>query len=81
MENGFQGKTGQTVPEMTDEFVDSVSERYIELYEIVTGEPFKRTVSEDVISRIEFNINNFLSNSLWVHSEKYVFIDFQLIYP
>jgi phosphoribosylaminoimidazole-succinocarboxamide synthase len=64
MENGFQGKTGQTVPEMTDEFVDSVSERYIELYEMVTGEPFKRSVSEDVISRIEFNINNFLSNQL-----------------
>ena len=64
MENGFQGITGQTVPEMTDEFVDSVSERYIELYEMVTGEPFKRSVSEDVISRIEFNINNFLSNKL-----------------
>ncbi len=64
MENGFQGKTGQTVPEMTDEFIDSVSERYIELYEMVTGEPFKRSVSEDVISRIEFNINNFLSNKL-----------------
>jgi len=64
MENGFQGKTGQTVPVMTDEFVDSVSERYIELYEMVTGEPFKRSVSEDVISRIEFNINNFLSNKL-----------------
>ncbi|PKP32632.1 MAG: phosphoribosylaminoimidazolesuccinocarboxamide synthase [Bacteroidetes bacterium HGW-Bacteroidetes-16] len=62
MENGFQGKTGQTVPEMTDEFVDSVSERYIELYEMVTGEPFKRSVPADVISRIEFNINNFLSN-------------------
>jgi phosphoribosylaminoimidazole-succinocarboxamide synthase len=64
MENGFQGKTGQTVPEMTDEFVDSVSERYIELYEMVTGEPFKRSVPADVISRIEFNINNFLSNQL-----------------
>ncbi|MDP2722419.1 MAG: phosphoribosylaminoimidazolesuccinocarboxamide synthase [Bacteroidales bacterium] len=62
MENGFQGKTGQQVPEMTDEFVASVSERYIELYEMVTGESFKRAESEDVISRIELNIDNYLKS-------------------
>ncbi|CAL1518379.1 phosphoribosylaminoimidazolesuccinocarboxamide synthase [Chitinophaga sp. MM2321] len=45
MENGFQGKDGQKVPEMTDEFVKSVSERYIELFENITGQPF---VKEDV---------------------------------
>lgn len=45
MENGFQGKDGQQVPEMTDEFVNSVSERYIELFENITGQKF---VKEDV---------------------------------
>lgn len=60
MENGFQGKEGQTIPEMTDEFVDSVSDRYIELYEKVTGEPFQRDDSEDVLARIESNINQSL---------------------
>lgn len=62
MENGFQGKEGQTVPEMTDEFVNSVSERYIELYEKVTGEKFVKVASETVLGRIEENINNFLKN-------------------
>ena len=45
MANGFQGKDGQQVPEMTDEFVNSVSERYIELFENITGQKF---VKEDV---------------------------------
>lgn len=62
MENGFQGKDGQSVPEMTDEFVSSVSERYIELYEKVTGEKFVKVASETVLGRIEENINNFLKN-------------------
>jgi phosphoribosylaminoimidazole-succinocarboxamide synthase len=62
MENGFQGKEGQEIPEMTDEFVNSVSERYIELYEKVTGEKFVKVASETVIGRIEENINNFLKN-------------------
>lgn len=60
MENGFQGKDGQQVPEMTDEFVNSVSERYIELYEQVTGEKFNRVPTEGVLDRIENNINDFL---------------------
>ncbi|WP_160717193.1 phosphoribosylaminoimidazolesuccinocarboxamide synthase [Chitinophaga solisilvae] len=42
MENGFQGKEGQQVPEMTDEFINSVSERYIELFENITGQSFKK---------------------------------------
>lgn len=45
MENGFQGKDGQQVPEMTDAFVESVSNRYVELFENITGQPFKK---EDV---------------------------------
>ena len=60
MENGFQGKEGQQMPEMTDDFVNSVSERYIELYEQVTGEKFNRVPTESVLDRIEKNINNFL---------------------
>ena len=60
MENGFQGKDGQNVPEMTDEFVEMVSERYIELYEKVTGEKFNRVPTDGVLERIEENINNYL---------------------
>jgi phosphoribosylaminoimidazole-succinocarboxamide synthase len=60
MENGFQGKEGQEIPEMTDEFVESVSDRYIELYEKVTGEKFERTTDINVLKRIEKNIVSFL---------------------
>lgn len=50
--NGFQGKAGQSVPEMTDEWVAQISERYLELYEQLTGEPFKRT-DDDPLHRME----------------------------
>jgi len=59
--NGFQGKEGQKVPEMSDEFVSEVSERYIELYENITGEDFEKANSKDLKKRIENNINSFLS--------------------
>jgi len=62
MENGFQGQEGQQVPEMTDEVVTSISERYIELYEQVTGEKFNRVPTEGVLDRIEKNINTFLKS-------------------
>jgi phosphoribosylaminoimidazole-succinocarboxamide synthase len=62
MENGFQGKTGQTVPFMSDEFVNSVSERYIELYEGITGEKFIRADASEVLKRVESNIMQFLTN-------------------
>ena len=61
MENGFQGKTGQKVPEMTDVFVKQVSERYIELYEHITGESFVADESKNITDRIEKNIRIFLS--------------------
>jgi len=61
MENGFQGLSGQQVPVMTDKFVDSVSNRYIELYEKVTGESFEKSDSSDVLTRIERNVNAYLS--------------------
>lgn len=61
IENGFQGKEGQTVPEMTDDFVGLVSDRYIELFENITGDKFDRVDTSNVISRIESNVNNFLA--------------------
>jgi phosphoribosylaminoimidazole-succinocarboxamide synthase len=60
MENGFQGQEGQQVPEMTDDYVISVSERYIELYEQITGEKFIKADSEDALKRVEKNINEYL---------------------
>ncbi len=61
MENNFQGREGDVLPEMTDEFVHSVSERYIELYEQITGEKFKKADSPNVLKRVEKNILSFLS--------------------
>jgi phosphoribosylaminoimidazole-succinocarboxamide synthase len=60
MENGFQGKEGQKVPEMTEEIVNSISERYMELYEQITGEKFERGDSTNVIERIENNVSKAL---------------------
>ena len=56
MANGFQGKEGQQMPVMPDEFVNEISERYIELYEKVTGRVFVRDTSDDPESRIESKI-------------------------
>jgi phosphoribosylaminoimidazole-succinocarboxamide synthase len=64
MSHGFQGKTGQKVPEMTDEYVQSVSERYIELYESITGDKFVKSDVKDVLGRVERNINTFLEQNL-----------------
>ena len=60
MDNGFQGKEGQQVPEMTDEIVESISNRYIELYENITGETFVKEECEDIHARIEQNVKNYL---------------------
>jgi phosphoribosylaminoimidazole-succinocarboxamide synthase len=61
MENGFQGLHGQQIPEMTDDFVQSVTERYIELFEMVTGNKFVKSTETDTHKRIEINILNFLN--------------------
>lgn len=61
MANGFQGHAGQTPPEMDDAYVKSVSDRYIELYEGITGEKFIRADVSSVLKRVEQNILNFLS--------------------
>jgi len=60
IENGFQGKDGQEIPFMSDEFVASVSERYIELFEHITGEEFVKQEVDDVLARVENNILNYL---------------------
>ena len=59
--NGFQGKEGQQVPEMTDEIVDSISDRYIELFEKITGEKFQKAETNQLENRIEKAINAYLS--------------------
>jgi phosphoribosylaminoimidazole-succinocarboxamide synthase len=60
IQNGFQGLEGQTVPEMSDTYIQTVSERYIELYENITGEPFNRVDISNIDTRIEKNILNYL---------------------
>jgi phosphoribosylaminoimidazole-succinocarboxamide synthase len=61
IENGFQGKPGQQVPEMTDEFVQSVSDRYVELFQHITGKPFVPANAGELHQRIEANVNRYLS--------------------
>ena len=61
MENGFQGKEGQKVPEMTPERVNIISERYIELYENITGKKFVKEPYCDIYTRIEENVKNMLA--------------------
>src|ERR1700744_5261093 len=60
IENGFQGYEGQVVPVMTEEKVESISERYIELFEQITGEKFVKPGDQDVLKRVELAINNAL---------------------
>jgi len=62
IENGFQGKEGQVIPEMDEAFVLSVSERYIELYENITGDKFVKSDLSDIQGRIDKNVRNFLNN-------------------
>lgn len=62
IENGFQGLEGQKVPLMTDEYIETVSERYIELYENITGEKFVKADVSNIHERIERNVLEYLSN-------------------
>lgn len=61
MANGFQGRGGEKIPEMTPEIVTEISERYIELYERITGKEFAKAVNTDPLSRIERNVVSFLA--------------------
>ncbi|MGK0421528.1 MAG: phosphoribosylaminoimidazole-succinocarboxamide synthase [Polaribacter sp.] len=62
IENGFQGKDNQQIPEMSDAKIIEISNRYIELYEQITGEAFVKATTENVLDRIEKNVTSFLSN-------------------
>jgi phosphoribosylaminoimidazole-succinocarboxamide synthase len=66
MENNFQGKEGQSVPDMSPEFVAAVSERYIELYEHITGEKFVKADATNIAQRISNNVTTFLEQSLTI---------------
>ncbi len=61
IENGFQGKDGQQLPDMSDSYIETISERYIELYENITGNSFKKEATENIHERIKSNILNYLS--------------------
>lgn len=61
MENGFQGRTGDVMPELTDEIIGSISDRYIELYEHIVGEKFVKSQTDDIADRIENNVKNMLA--------------------
>ena len=62
IENGFQGREGENAPEMTDEYVSQVSNRYIELYENITGETFQKADTDSLVQRIEKNVSECLKN-------------------
>lgn len=63
IEHNFMNEPGQTMPEITDEYAESVSERYIELYENIVGEKFKKAeVESDIAARIEANVSNYLAS-------------------
>lgn len=62
IENNFQGKEGQVIPEMNESFVDSVSDRYIELFENITGDKFAKSDLTDLQKRIETNVTKFLKS-------------------
>ena len=62
IENGFQGLEGQKMPDMPDDFVNLVSERYIELYEIITGEKFVKADNTQLEKRIESNVLNWINS-------------------
>jgi phosphoribosylaminoimidazole-succinocarboxamide synthase len=62
MDNNFSGQPGQVVPEMTEEIVTSISDRYIELYENITGSKFEKAAyGDDTYERIEANVKNLLA--------------------
>ena len=59
--NGFQGKDGQTIPHMSDEFISTITERYIELYENIAGEKFERGDTSNIVDRVQENVNGYLA--------------------
>jgi phosphoribosylaminoimidazole-succinocarboxamide synthase len=64
IENGFQGQEGQQIPDMNEEYINEVSERYIELFEKITGDSFQKAKAEDVAGRIKKNVTSYLKDLL-----------------
>jgi len=64
IENNFQGKEGQSIPDMNIDFVNQVSSRYIELYEKITGHVFQKADTSNIVQRVKDNVNSFISNQL-----------------
>jgi phosphoribosylaminoimidazole-succinocarboxamide synthase len=64
IQNGFQGLEGQQIPDMTDEFIGSITTRYIELYEHILGMPFEKADITNIDARIEQNVLNYLKDNL-----------------
>ena len=62
IEHNFMGRQGDVMPEMTDEYIDSVSARYIELYEHIVGEKFVKAADDDLYARIEKNVSSYLES-------------------
>jgi phosphoribosylaminoimidazole-succinocarboxamide synthase len=62
IENGFQGKEGQHIPNMTDDYIETVSDRYIELYENILGEKFVKADISNINERIEKNVLDYLKS-------------------
>ena len=62
IENGFQGKEGQSIPDLTNEFIESVSNRYIELYNNITGNAFEKADNTNILDRINDNVNTYLKS-------------------
>ena len=62
MANGFQGQEGQQVPEMTEEIVNGITDRYVELYENITGEKFEKAEGSDILARIGKNVSDCLAS-------------------
>ena len=63
IENGFRGDPGQEVPELTDKFINSISERYIELYEKMSGQKFEKVPADDMLKRFESNVTDYLTKA------------------
>ena len=61
IENGFQGKSGQKIPNLDNQFIHSVSERYIELFNNITNEKFAKADNTNILSRVEENVSKYLS--------------------
>jgi len=63
IENDFQGLDGQTIPEMTDQKIEEISNRYIELYESITGKKFEKASTDNILGRISKNVTTFLERN------------------